>query len=75
MRCYFHLFNGDETILDETGIEVADVETAKVEAMKAIRELREEIDSNQDEWRGWQLQIVCPESGLLCTLDLDIPLH
>jgi hypothetical protein len=65
MRCYFHLVNGHETILDHTGIEVADLETAKVEAMKAIRELREETAGASEEGRGWQLNIVCPEGSLL----------
>jgi hypothetical protein len=41
MRCYFHLVNCHETILDDTGIEVSDLEVAKAEARKAIAESAE----------------------------------
>jgi len=73
MRCYFHLVNGDEAILDETGIEVADLETAKAEARKAIQELQQEYDTSADDWNGWQLNIVCPEGSVLYTAYLDQP--
>ena len=75
MRCYFHLVNGHETILDDIGIEVVDLEMAQVEARKAIAELRQEDDETSENWSGWRLDIVCPERGLLQSLDLNMPLH
>jgi hypothetical protein len=67
--------NGQETILDDTGIEVVDLETAKVQAQKAIRELRQEDGGASEDWRGWRLDIVCPAGRLLHSLDLTIILH
>ena len=75
MRCFFHLVNGREAILDEAGIEVADLETAKTQAVKAIRELRQEGSGTFDEWSGWRLDIVCPEGSLLYSIGLDVMLH
>jgi len=75
MRCYFHLVNCHETILDDTGIEVSDLEIAKAEARKAIAELRQEDDEASENWSGWRLDIVCPEGNLLHSLNLNISLH
>lgn len=75
MRCFFHLVSADEEILDDTGIEVADLETAKIQAHKALRELRQESEGSADDWIGWRLDIVCPEGTLLYSMDLDISLH
>jgi uncharacterized protein DUF6894 len=75
MRCFFHLVNGHEAILDEAGIEVSDLEMAKVQAMKAIRELRQESGGTTNEWGGWRLDIVCPEGSLLYSIGLDATVH
>ena len=75
MRCYFHLVNCHETILDDIGLEVSDLEMAKAEARKAIAELRQEDDEASENWSGWRLDIVCPEGNLLQSLDLNITLH
>ena len=75
MRCYFHLVNHHETILDESGVEVPNLETARSEAFKAIGELRREAGGEIEEWSGWRLDIVCPEGNLLCSLPLDVVLH
>jgi hypothetical protein len=75
MRCFFHLVNGQETILDDTGIEVADLETAKIQAQKAIRELRQEDGGASEDWSGWRLDIVCPEGSLLHSFNLTATLH
>jgi hypothetical protein len=61
--------------MDDTGIEVADLETAKIQAYKAIRELRQECDGATAEWEGWRLTIVCPEGSLLYSLDLNVSVH
>ena len=75
MRCYFHLVNCHETILDDTGIEVSDLEVAKAEARKAIAELRQEEDETGEDWSGWRLNIVCPEGSLLHSIELTITQH
>jgi len=75
MRCFFHLVSDHDSILDDTGIEVANLETAKMEAIRAIRELRQEYDGATEGWRGWRLDIVCPEGSLLYSMNLDIVTH
>jgi len=75
MRCFFHLVNGREAIPDEAGIEVPDLETAKAQAFKAIRELRRECEGVTDEWSGWRLDIVSPEGDLLYSIALDVNLQ
>ena len=75
MRCFFNLVNCHETILDDIGIEVSDLEMAKAEARKAIAELRQEDHETGENWSGWRLDIVCPEGNLLHSLNLNISLH
>jgi hypothetical protein len=75
MRCYFHLVNGDDAILDDTGVEVADLETARTEALRAIQELRQELDGFTDEWMGWHLDVVCPQGTVLLSVDLKATVH
>lgn len=75
MRCFFHLVSDHETILDDNGVEVPDLEAAKAEARKAISELRQEYGGTIDDWVGWQLDIMCPEGTLLYSLPLSETLH
>jgi hypothetical protein len=75
MRCFFHLVNDHEEIVDNTGIEVQDLESAKVEALLAITELRHEIGAEIEDWSGWRLDIVCPEGTLLHSLLLNNTVH
>ena len=75
MRCFFHLVNCRETILDEIGIEVSDLEMAKAEARKAIAELRQEDDETGENWSGWRLNIVSPDGSLLHSEDLNVTVH
>ncbi|WP_414476207.1 DUF6894 family protein [Microvirga sp. M2] len=71
MRCFFHLVNGRETIPDDTGLEVIDLEMASAQARNAIDELRQANGGNSDDWSGWRLEIVGPEGSLLHSLDLE----
>lgn len=61
MRYYFNLKNGAQSIPYEEGIEVANLEQARAEILKAIEELREEDPELAEEGRGWTLEI-CDES-------------
>jgi hypothetical protein len=75
MRCFFHLVNGAEIILDDTGIEVSNLESAKAQAWEAIKELRREADDEAQDWGGWHLNIICPEGSLLASLPLRQSVH
>lgn len=75
MRCFFHLVNGHDEILDDTGVEVSDLEMAKDQALKAINELRKEFGGAIGDWAGWRLNVVCPEGSLLHSIPLNRALH
>ena len=75
MRCYFHLVNGDETILDEVGIEVSDLATAQAMALQAIGDIRNEALELGASWQGWRLDIVEPSGRVLLTIPLDPTVH
>lgn len=75
MRCFFHLVNDHEEIVDDTGIEVHDLESAKAQALLAITELRLEIGEEIEDWSGWRLDIVCSRGTLLHTMPLNNSVH
>jgi hypothetical protein len=75
MRCYFHLVGCDDLTLDDTGVEVADLESAEAEARKAIQELRQEDEEPDDLWAGWQLSIADASGRVLLSIPLTTPLH
>jgi hypothetical protein len=64
-----------ERILDETGIEVSDIEAAHYQALKAIQELRLDGESDEIDWRGWQLEVVDEAGKLLLSIPLDTSQH
>ncbi|MFC4171384.1 DUF6894 family protein [Microvirga sp. GCM10011540] len=75
MRFYFHLVNLHERILDDAGVEVSDIQSARQQALKAIYELRQEAELSIDDWKGWQLEIVDTEGNIITVLPLDVPLQ
>jgi hypothetical protein len=75
MRCFFHLVNDHEEIVDNTGIEVHDLESAKIQALLAVTELRQEIGADIEDWSGWRLDIVCPQGTLLHSMLLNNTVH
>ena len=75
MRCYFHLVSCHDVILDDTGVEVADLESAEAQARKAIQELRQEDEETDATWAGWQLNVTDAFGRLLLSIPLTTPLH
>lgn len=74
MRCFFHLVSAFETLLDDVGVEVPNVQVAKVEALKVIGDLRQASDEQTEDWVGWRLDIMCPKGSLLHSIPLS-PTH
>ncbi len=75
MHCYFHLVHTHERILDETGIEVSDLEAAHYQAIKAIQELRQEGEADEVDWRRWQLEVTDASGKVLFSIPLDAAQH
>jgi hypothetical protein len=75
MRCYFHLVNSHEEILDDEGIEVSNLEDAKAQALVAIEDIREEAIQVGASWQGWRLEITDPFGRVLASLSLEPTRH
>jgi hypothetical protein len=75
VHCYFHLVHTHERILDETGIEVSDLEAAHYQAIKAIQELRQEGEADEVDWRGWQLEVTDASGKVLFSIPLNAAQH
>ncbi|KLK91439.1 hypothetical protein AA309_20315 [Microvirga vignae] len=73
MRCFFHLVSTHESILDDTGIEFADLAAMQHEAARAIYELRQDDHNYEANWRDWQLNVVDEAGTLLMSVRLDMP--
>jgi hypothetical protein len=75
MRCYFNLINDNETLLDDEGVEVRDLDQAWAQALKAIAELREEAEIDITEWERWRLEAIDSTGKILFSLNLTHGLH
>ena len=75
MHCFFHLVHTHERTLDETGIEVSDLEAAHYQAIKAIEELRQEGEADAVDWRGWALEVADASGKVLLSIPLDAAQH
>jgi hypothetical protein len=75
MHCFFHLVSCHDVILDDTGVEVADLESAEAEARKAIQELRQEDEDADEMWAGWQLNVTDAFGRVLLSIPLTTPLQ
>ena len=75
MRCFFNLINGPDRIPDLDGIEVADLEQAWAQAMKAIEELRAEDDGEAEDWANWSLEVTDASGNVLFAINLGNSLH
>jgi len=73
MRCFFHLLGGTSAIRDESGVEVADLDEARAQALAGIREFRQELGADANEWRNWTLTVTDAAGRTLFSLPLDSP--
>jgi len=73
MRCFFHLVNDAETIPDDAGVDVPDLESAQTWALDVIGDLRREAGEKPEEWGGWRMNIVCVEGNVLASVSLSAP--
>lgn len=75
MRCYFNLISADETMIDDEGVEVRDLDQAWAQALKAIAELREEAQGEIIEWDRWRLEATDSSGKVLFSVKLTYGLH
>lgn len=70
MRCYFNLISDDETMIDDEGVEVRDLDQAWAQALKAVMELRAEAEGELIEWDRWRLEATDMNGNVLFTVKL-----
>ncbi|WP_425487007.1 DUF6894 family protein [Microvirga makkahensis] len=71
MHCFFHLVNANDIIVDNTGVDVADLTTARSLALEAIEDLKRENPGDSDDWEGWSLAITDVAGRVLSSISLD----
>ena len=71
MRYYFNLTNGYQTIVDDHGVEVADVDQARSLAREAAAEMIQAGEAQIEDWRGWRLEAADASGAVLFTISLD----
>jgi hypothetical protein len=68
---YFHLRSAHDVIFDLEGLEVSDLQEARVQAIRALEEVRQEDASAVRDWSGWTLTVADARGTVLFSLDLD----
>jgi hypothetical protein len=70
-RLYFDLVDTHQSIPDREGIEVDDVDQAKVAVAEMLEEHRQGDASTAREWSGWTLSVRDGAGHVLFSVDLD----
>ena len=71
MWCYFNLVSAHQTIADDQGVEVADVDEARMLAREAAAEMIQAGEAQIADWRGWQLEAADASGAVLFTISLE----
>jgi len=71
MRCHFDLASAHQTLPDDQGVEVADLDEARTLARDAIREAIQEGDLTIADCPGWRLEARDASGAILFTIRLD----
>lgn len=70
-RYYFHLVDGNDVILDGDGVEVADLEVARAEVIKAIDQFRRECPETAMDWVDWRIEVADAAGSVALVIDLN----
>ena len=71
MRCHFDLIDAHQTLVDDQGVEVADLDEARTLARDAIREAIQEGALTPADCAGWRLEARDASGAVLFTIRLD----
>jgi hypothetical protein len=71
MRCYFNLVSSHQTVTDEEGLEVADMEEARTFAREAVAEMVQDGIAEIAHWRGWEMEARDASGTVLFTVGFD----
>ena len=73
MRYYFHLHSKSDNLVDDTGVEVADLQQIRAEVIEALQEISRETPEVAEECKGWTLSVTDSSGTILYSLTLDDP--
>ena len=73
MRYYFHLHNETDRMVDETGLELADPQQLRAQAIKALQEISKDDPELTEEGSGWTLTVTDNSGNVLFSIALDNP--
>ena len=71
MKCYFNLANRHQSIADDIGVEVADVDEVRALALEAAAEMIQAGEAQIADWRGWRLEAADTSGAVVFTISLD----
>jgi hypothetical protein len=74
MRCYFNLVSSHHTITDDEGLEVANLDEARMFAREAVAEMVQDGVAEIAHWRGWQMEARDTSGTVLFTVGFEAPL-
>ncbi len=75
LRCHFNLACAHQTLVDQEGVEVADVDQARTLAIEVALDLIRTGEAQIADWRGWRLEATNGSGAVLFTLSLDALLN
>ena len=73
MRIFFHLADGNATIIDRHGVEVESLDEIQDAVVRDIEDLKREFPSA--ERQGWKLDVVDATGTLILSVPLDDQVH
>jgi hypothetical protein len=71
MRVYFNLADSAQSLPDQQGVDVVDVEEARTEAKRAIAEMLQQDPAMKANVGGWRLDAVDATGAVLFSINLD----
>ena len=74
MHCYFNLVRSHQTIPDDEGLEVANLDEARTFAREAVTGMAQDGIAEIARWRGWEMEARDASGTVLFTVGFDAPL-
>ena len=71
MRCYFNLVGAQQTLVDNDGVEVDNLDEGHALVREAIAEIIQDGEAEIADWRGWRLEAVDASGAVLFAINLD----
>jgi hypothetical protein len=72
-RYYFHLVDSYDLIPDEVGIEIADLAQARLEALEAVHEFRQECAPTAFPPGDWRIEVTDAFGAVAFRIELSGP--